>query len=345
MKRFVVSLAVLMLCLGTLASAVDAGEKVVLPRYPDLKIGITTANLLKFMPVNLANAKKYVDFAVDHGFSYVELRDPMASLTLAECKEIAVYAKQRDIDMSYAVNAGILDPNYMEVFSRAVANAAVFDGPRTIRTALPGLEFATNEKKTAWTFAEFTKLVETANQAANMAKMLGVQYVVENAMEVLKGDGVTSFGTTEFFANVNANVGFQLDTANFFAVARVPGKVDPVRGFFEGIAPRMGYMHLKTATKTNAQAPVLGENPLFFEMPTGRKNGGRRAILRQHNRMATWFGYYRRLLGSDPPRRANDELARTNHHGPWRVPRKGMYPRHTDHGIGGIGQRSCRRSN
>jgi hypothetical protein len=86
------------------------------------------------MPVNPANAKKYVDFAVDHGFSYVELRDPMASLTLAECKEIAVYAKQRDIDMSYTVNVGVLDPNFWEVFSPAVANAAVFDGPRTIRT-------------------------------------------------------------------------------------------------------------------------------------------------------------------------------------------------------------------
>ncbi len=266
MKRAVVMLAVLTLCLGVLAAGVEAGEKVVLPRYPDLKIGITTANLLKFMPVNLANAKKYVDFAVQHGFVWIELRDPMASLTLAECKEIAVYAKQRDIEVSYAVNAGILDPNYLEVFSRAVANAAVFDGPRTIRTALPGLEFANNEKKTAWTLAEFAKIVETANQAANMAKMLGLQYVVENALEVLKGDGVTTFGTTEFFANVNANVGFQLDTANFFAVARVPGKVDPVRALVETLAPRMGYMHLKTATKDAKQSPVLGENPLLFEI-------------------------------------------------------------------------------
>jgi sugar phosphate isomerase/epimerase len=266
MKRTVVMLAVLTLCLGALAAGVEAGEKVVLPRYPDLKIGITTANLLKFMPVNLANAKKYVDFAVEHGFAWIELRDPMASLTLAECKEIAVYAKQRDIDVSYAVNAGILDPNYMEVFSRAVANASVFDGPRTIRTALPGLEFANNEKKTAWTFAEFTKVVETANQAANMAKMFGLQYVVENALEVLKGDGVTSFGTTEFFANVNANVGYQLDTANFFAVARIPAKADPAADFLRKIAPRMGYMHLKTATKDLKQSPVLDENILIFEI-------------------------------------------------------------------------------
>lgn len=266
MKRALVLLAVLTLCLGAMAAGLEAGEKVVLPRYPDLKIGITTANLLKFLPVNLANAKKYVDFAVDHGFSYIELRDPVASLTLAECKEIAVYAKQRDIDVSYAVNVGILDPNYTEVFARAVANAAVFDGPRTIRTALPGLEFANNEKKTAWTFAEFSKLVETANWAANTAKMFGLQYVVENALEVLKGDGVATFGTTEFFANANANVGFQLDTANFFAVARIPAKADPAADLVRKLAPRTGYMHLKTATKDLKQSPVLAENILIFEI-------------------------------------------------------------------------------
>lgn len=266
MKRAVVVLAVLTLCLGVLATGLEAGEKVVLSRYPDLKIGITTANLLKFLPVNLANAKKYIDFAVEHGFSYVELRDPVASLSLAECKEIAVYAKQRDIDMSYAVNVGVLDPNFWEVFSRAVANAAVFDGPRTIRSAGPGLEFATNEKKTAWTFAEFTKLVETASQAANLAKMMGLTYVIENASETLKGNGTTAFGTVEVFANANANLGFQLDTANFFAVSRVPPKADAAADFLRGIAPRMGYLHLKTATKQGGQAPVLGENPLIFEI-------------------------------------------------------------------------------
>lgn len=47
------------------------------------------------------------------------------------------------------MNIGLLDPNFWEVFSRGLANAAVFDGPRTIRTAGPGLEFATNEKKTS----------------------------------------------------------------------------------------------------------------------------------------------------------------------------------------------------
>jgi sugar phosphate isomerase/epimerase len=266
MRRVILSLAVMLVGMAVLAGPVDAGQKVVMPRYPDLKIGFTTVNFMKQMPLNLANAKEWVDYATERGFAWIELRDPMATLTLAECKEIAVYAKQRDIEVGYAVNVGLLDSNFWEVFSRAVANAAVFDGPRTIRTAGPGLEFATNEKKTAWNFAEFAKVVETANQAANLAKMLGLQYVVENGSEVLKGDGMTSFGTTELFAAVNDNVGFQLDTGNFFAVSRIPAKPEAARDFLQKNAPRMGYMHLKTADPSNKAQPVLGENRLIFEI-------------------------------------------------------------------------------
>ncbi len=216
--------------------------------------------------MNLGNAKKYVDFAAEHGFSYMELRDPVATLTLAECKEVAAYARQHGIEVSYAVNVGVLDPHFSEVFARAVANAAVFDGPRTIRTAGPGIEFAGDPKKTAWTYAEFTKVVETANQAANLAKMLGLSYVIENAAEVLKGDGMTSFGTVELFASANGNLGFQLDTANFFSASRIPAKPEAAGDFVRKIAPRMGYMHLKTATKNNKQSPVLGDNALLFEI-------------------------------------------------------------------------------
>jgi sugar phosphate isomerase/epimerase len=267
MKRAVVMFAVLALCLGVLATGLEAGQKVVLPRYPDLKVGFTTWNFSKQMPVNLANAKKWVDYAAEQGFAWIELRDPGAILTLAECNELSVYAKQRDIEVIYATMVGLLDPNFWEVYSRAIANSSVFDGPRIARTALPGLEYAADPKKTAWTLAEFTKIVDTANQAANMARMFGLRYMVENATETLKGDGVTSFGTTEFFANVNANVGLQLDTANFFVTSRVPAKADDARAFVEKYAGKMGYVHVKTATKDNKPSPVLDENPrLIFEI-------------------------------------------------------------------------------
>ena len=239
MKRFVVSLAVLMLCLGTLAGAVDAGEKVVLPRYPDLKIGITTANLLEVHARQPGQRQEVCGLrrrSTDSRGSSCEI--PVASLTLAECKEIAVYAKQRDIEMSYAVNAGILDPNYREVFSRAVANAAVFDGPRTVRTALPGLEFATNEKKTAWT-------LRRVHQARGNGKPGGqhgedVRAAVRGrerlgSAEGRRGDQLRHDGVLR---QRERQCRASSSTRRTSSPSRAcPAKVDPVRGFLERHSP------------------------------------------------------------------------------------------------------------
>ena len=265
MKRVLLSFTALILCVAFAATTVDAAEKIALSKYPNVKVGFTTWNFSKQMPVNLANAKKWVDFAVDNGFPWLELRDPTASLTLAECKEIATYAKQRNIEVIYAVAVGVLDANFWEVFSRAVANADQFDGPRIVRTALSGQEFAPNPKKTTWTLAEMARIVRVADRAANAAKMRGLQHVVENSTPSLKGDGATSFGTTEFFANAGSNVGWQIDVANFFVTQRVPAKPDEARAFLEKHAPKLFYAHIKTATADNKTAIVLGANPLPFD--------------------------------------------------------------------------------
>lgn len=264
MKRAVWTLA---LCLGVALFLGNglAAEKVVLQKYPDLKLGFTTVNFMKQMPVTLANAKKWVDIATELGFVWIELRDPMATLTLAECQELAAYAKQRGIGVAYGMNIGLLDANFWEVFARGLGNAAVFEGPRTVRTAGPGLEFAADAKKTHWTFGELQRVVETANQAANLAKMFGLQYVAENGTEALKGDGVRTFGTVELFANVNGNVGFQLDTGNFFCTARVWTNPEDAKAFLEKTAGRMGYMHLKTSTPDHKPAQVLADNELDFD--------------------------------------------------------------------------------
>jgi sugar phosphate isomerase/epimerase len=265
MKRVMV-IAALFLCVMLLGSGAMAADKIVLSKYPELKMGFLNVNFIKQWPLGVESAKKAIDFASEQGFWWIELRDPYATLTLAECKELAVYAKQRDIEVAYGMNIGLLDANFWEVFSRGLANAAVFDGPRTIRTAGPGLEFATNAKKTHWTFSELQKAVKTANQAANLAKAVGLQYVVENGLEAIKGDGVSSFGTVELFGNANSNLGFQLDTGNFFCVSRVWTKPEDAQAFIEKYGSRMGYMHLKTSSKEHKVQPVLGDNELDFDI-------------------------------------------------------------------------------
>jgi sugar phosphate isomerase/epimerase len=265
MKRVLV-IAALFLWVTLMASSAMAAEKIVLQKYPELKIGFLNVNFIKQWPLGVESAKKAIDYASNQGFWWIEIRDPYATLSLAEAQGLAAYAEQEGIEVAYAMNIGLLDPNFWEVFARGLANAAVFKGPRTIRTAGPGLEFATNEKKTHWTFGELQKAVETANQAANLAKMFGLQYVAENGLEALKGDGVSTFGTTELFGNANSNLGFQLDTGNFFCVSRVWTKPEDAQAFIEKHASRMGYMHLKTSSTAHKIQPIAGDNELDFDI-------------------------------------------------------------------------------
>lgn len=242
----------------------SAEKQVVLNKYPQLKIGFTTTNFLKFLPVSLDNVKKMVDLASDMGFPWIELRDPSATLTYGECKQLAAYAENKKIEIGYALQVGLLDPTFWEIFSRGVANAKVFKGPRTIRTLAAGGEFGANPKKTAWNLDEFYKVVKRADKAGNMASTKGLRYVAENSFEVIKGDGLASFGLTEFFANANSNVYWQFDTANFFAVSRVYTPPEAARTFLEKHAKRMPYIHAKTSSPEHKALPYLTDNELDF---------------------------------------------------------------------------------
>jgi len=264
MKRmiWIVVLLVFVTFLGTDGVAAD---KIVLKKYPGFKIGLLNVNFMNQWPLGVESAKKVIDFAAENGFSWIELRDLTATLSLAQAKDLAAYAKKRGVEVGYAMAVGLLDPSFWEVFSRALANAAVFDGPRTIRTSGAGPEFANNPKKTHWTFDELQRAVKTANKAANMAKSFGLHHVVENAYEVIKGDGVSTFGAVELFGNTNRNFGLQFDTGNFFCgISRKWTKPEEAQAFFEKYVSRMGYMHLKTSSPEHKPQKALGDNELSF---------------------------------------------------------------------------------
>jgi len=265
-KRYLVMMAILLLVGVFLGGTVFAAEKIVLKKYPDMKIGFTTQNFLQPLPVSLENAKKLVDWASNQGFAWIEYRDPSAKLTLNECKQLAAYAKGKKLEVGYAAQIGILDPEFSEIFSRGVANAAVFEGPKTFRTLVAGAEFNPDPKKTGWSLNQLSKLVKKANLAANVAKSKDVQYVAENSTAALKGEGITSFGMTEFFANVNSNMGWQMDTANFFAGIRVLPRPEEAQAFLERFIGKLYYVHVKSSSKEHKSTDVLEENELPFDI-------------------------------------------------------------------------------
>jgi sugar phosphate isomerase/epimerase len=247
-------------------SAFSAEKRFTLKQYPNIKVGFTTANFSKYLPVSMENSKKLIDFAGVEGFGWIEIRDPNATLTLNECQQISEYAKEKKIEVAYSIQIGLLDSNFSEVFSRGLPNAAAFEGPRTIRSLACGDEIRKDPNKKAWNSTELEKLVQTANQAANQAKTMGVTFVLENALEPIKGDGTTSFGISEFFAKVNPNVGFQFDTANPFCTSRVLAKPEDAQSILEKYINRMPYLHLKSSSKEHKPLPVLAENELDFKI-------------------------------------------------------------------------------
>ncbi len=265
MKKILVFLALGMFVLIFLSAGAFAQQKLVLKKYPEIKLGFTTTNFLKPLPVSLENKKKLVDLASEMGCSWVEIRDPSGTLSPEECRQLMAYAKSKNLELGYALQVGLLDPAFKEIFSRGLANAPAFEGPRTIRTLAAGPEFDKDPKKTTWTLSELFKAVKIANQAANQARTAGLKYVVENSSQALKGDGGTGFGLTEFAANVNSNQFFQCDVANFFAVSRVVAKPEEAKAFMERYAGRMPYIHIKTSNPEHKVTPVLGPNELDFD--------------------------------------------------------------------------------
>ena len=265
MKKSLVLMTVAILVLAFLGTSAFAQQKMVLKKYPEIKFGFTTTNFLKPFPVSLDNKKKLVDLAAELGCSWVEIRDPSGALSPEECKQLMAYAKSKNLELGYALQIGLLDPAYWEIFSRGLANAPLFQGPGTIRTLAAGPEFDRDPKKTTWTLSELHKTVKVANQAANLARAAGLKYVVENSFQALKGDGATGFGMTEFAANVNSNLFFQCDVANFFAVSRVVPKPEEVKAFLEKYATRIPYIHVKTSSNEHKVLPVLAQNELDFD--------------------------------------------------------------------------------
>jgi sugar phosphate isomerase/epimerase len=265
MKKRVIFWAACLLAVAFWAGSAFAQQKMALKKYPEIKLGFTTTNFLKPLPVSLENKKKLLDLAGDLGCSWVEIRDPSASLSVEDCRQLMAYAKSKNLEIGYAMQVGILAPTYWEIFSRGLPNAAVFEGPRTIRTLAAGPEFTSDPKKKYWTLAELYKAVEKANRAGNAARSVGLKYVVENSFEALKGDGMTGFGMSEFIANANSNVFLQCDTANFFAVSRVVTKPEEAKAFMEKYGARIPYVHVKSSSSEHKVLPVLAQNELDLD--------------------------------------------------------------------------------
>jgi sugar phosphate isomerase/epimerase len=228
------------------------------PVASEILWGFTTQNFGGLIPVSLETAKDYVRYAERVGFEWIELRDPDASLTVDECREIAKLAESLGIRINYSAQRDLLAEDFWEIFDRALVNTAVFDGPQFVRIlALRG------EGEKGWTEREFQQMVAIANAAVVRAAEHGVGFTVENADAALDGRNQPYYGMIELLEAIDPAVTLQLDTANLFTG---PVELSPVdaEAFIRQFAPRISYLHLKSA-HNRQPLPVIDGNPLDFD--------------------------------------------------------------------------------
>ena len=225
-----------------------------------------TSSLSKFLLPDVGNITKIIDFSAAQGFAFIEVRDTI-NLSASNCSEIAAYAKKKNIEVIYSVGNGTLEATYLDSVPKWIDNAKAFGSPTVVRTGsgisavLPAN--ASDTSKVAMSADDFAKIVQVLNKAGDLAKAAGLQLLVENGGEKLQGDGTTTFGFADLFGSkgVNATVGLQIDTGNFFVNNRAPASNDDIKAFFDKNVTKVGYMHIKTAKDNKAQ-PVMGESQL-----------------------------------------------------------------------------------
>lgn len=256
-------LAFVALFVFVFATPAFSGQKITFTKHPNLKLGFTTVVFSKCnMACNVSNVMTFIDYAGSQGYAWIEIRDPDGTLTVDECKAIAAYAKNKDVEIGYATNRGPLDADYWQVLENSWRNAFVFkSGPRTVRVVDSNSEFSKDPTKKEWTEAEFKEALSVQNSAAKNVKGKDLQLVIENASLPVLG----AYGFEKFFDATDKVVGIQFDTANMFSASKVRTKPKDVERVFRKLAPRVYYTHLKSSINGVAQ-PMLTDNELDIPM-------------------------------------------------------------------------------
>jgi sugar phosphate isomerase/epimerase len=232
--------------------------------YPNLKIGFSTQNFMKSMPLDVKSINEIIDYAAREGYSFIELRDPEASLLLSECKMLAKFAESRVVEIIYEINVNPLAPNFSSIFQKSLENITAFSDKGIIRTIVSNSEFSSDTTKKGWNEQELNQIVELTEYWGEIAQKHGCRFIIENANEAFFGKNKVYFGFADFF-NRTKKVGLQFDTANPFQNTSRE-KADPrkVEEYLTTVQDRWVTTHLKSC-KDGISQPVLDDNPFDFE--------------------------------------------------------------------------------
>jgi hypothetical protein len=243
------------------SSRVQPRPRLAFKHYPKVQIGFSTQNFQKAEPVNVNNLTSYIEYAAKEGYSFIELRDNMATLSADGCRVLADVAKRNKIAVIYEIQINPLDPAFGKVFEKALANTLLLPGPGILRALVSQSEFDADSTKKGWTKEELVRVGRSLDNSAAMAKARHIRFIVENLNEPFFGDPPAYYGLADLFA-ITSGTGLQFDIGNAFRnSSRAPADPGQVAGWLSANSHRWVTSHLKTLQGGSSQ-PFLTENPL-----------------------------------------------------------------------------------
>lgn len=255
---------ILTLTLGlTICSCSAKSEKKLLTfkDYPQIRLGFSSQNFLKALPLDVPGLTEVIEYAASEGFRFVEIRDQFVDLNTDDCKALAEVARKNGLELIYVFNKNLLDPSFGEFFNRALANAETLPGPGILRALASKTEIEADPQKKGWTDDELARLCKIADSCATICKTKNIRFVFENSNEAFFGDSLSYKGLADLFS-CTSGTGLQLDIANLFRnSARSTPDPKKVLDYLPSLGSRWVETHLKSAP-AGEPLDYLSENPI-----------------------------------------------------------------------------------
>lgn len=240
-------------------------KSLIFKEYPNIRLGFSSQNFLKALPLNVAGLTEIIEYASGEGFQFVEIRDQFVDLSPEDCETLSGIAKKNNMDIIYVFNSNPLDSGYFKAFEKALANVQAFKSPGILRALASKTEFEADPAKIGWTKVELDRLAGIADSCAAICKSLNIRFVFENNNEAIFGDGSTYFGLADLFKNTSGT-GLQFDIANQFRkTARSQTDPAAILEFLPTLGNRWVETHLKTIRDGEPQAFLTEDNPIPVE--------------------------------------------------------------------------------
>ena len=180
-------------------------------------------------------------WAAGRGFSWVEVRDPEVQMTRQELEDIRALADRLSLRIHYSWdNEDVLAES--GDFYRGMEHAAIF-GPETCCRVLAAPKAATGKK--GLTKETVDRMIPVLEAYGRKARELGIYLCFENAMEPLKGDGITWFGMAELL-EACPGICATLDAANATnCTTLVNPTEEELLAYYRRYGKQIFYYHLK----------------------------------------------------------------------------------------------------